>query len=132
MITVSISKLVGDAFGKGSYADKLIHLKGYPYLDNREEEVLGLLAKEVMTPSNRLTCLKASGMTLGVLKVLLQSPMTGLPVIASDDMAFLGYMAVHDLNAAIGTPLNIFIHCTKLKLHWRIHCWIEFLFKNQI
>lgn len=68
MITVSISKLAGDAFGKGSYADKLIHLKGYPYLNSREDELLGFLAKDVMSPINMLTCLKASGVSLSEIR----------------------------------------------------------------
>jgi chloride channel 3/4/5 len=65
MITVSVSKLVGDAFGKGGYADKLIALKGYPFLDHRSNEIIGLLSKDIMTPITRLTCLKATGVSLG-------------------------------------------------------------------
>lgn len=82
----------------------MIIFEGYPFLDNRDDEVLGFLAKEVMTPVSRLTCLKASGVTLGELKVYLQLPMTGLPIVTTD-MKFTGYITLYDLNNAIGINL---------------------------
>ena len=49
MVAVMMSKWVADAFGKSSIYNDLIHLKGYPHLDNKREYAFSERACDVMT-----------------------------------------------------------------------------------
>ncbi len=44
-----ILQWVADAFGKSSIYNDLIHLKGYPHLDNKREYSFSERARDVMT-----------------------------------------------------------------------------------
>ncbi|KAJ3070525.1 hypothetical protein HK102_006642, partial [Quaeritorhiza haematococci] len=64
MVTVMVSKWVADAFSKEGIYDALIHLNGYPFLDNREEYEYGTTAAQVMTRVEDLDVIAAAGHTI--------------------------------------------------------------------
>ena len=49
MMTVMVSKWVGDGFGKEGIYDAMIHLNGYPFLDTKTEYKYNTTARDVMT-----------------------------------------------------------------------------------
>ncbi|KAJ3196411.1 hypothetical protein HK101_009027 [Irineochytrium annulatum] len=46
MVTLMVAKLIGDAFGKGGLTDVQIQVKGFPFLDGTEDEIVGSPAHE--------------------------------------------------------------------------------------
>eukprot|EP00761_Pharyngomonas_kirbyi_P006646 gb/GECH01006654.1/.p1 GENE.gb/GECH01006654.1/~~gb/GECH01006654.1/.p1 ORF type:complete len:944 (+),score=219.26 gb/GECH01006654.1/:1-2832(+) len=58
MLTVLISKWVGDAFGKESIYEEHIHINGFPYLDTKIEMDLAGDARDLMTTSAIATSLE--------------------------------------------------------------------------
>ncbi|KAJ3300244.1 hypothetical protein HK104_002806 [Borealophlyctis nickersoniae] len=82
MITVMVSKWVGDAFGKESIYDALIHLNGYPFLDNKEAYTYNTVASAVMTKFEDLDVITATGHNVDTLDELLQNTdCKGYPII---------------------------------------------------
>ncbi|KAJ5653785.1 hypothetical protein N7490_000788 [Penicillium lividum] len=49
MIVVGITKAVGDRFGNGGIADRMIWFNGFPFLDNKEEHVFNVPVSHAMT-----------------------------------------------------------------------------------
>ncbi|KAJ3169274.1 glycerol ethanol, ferric requiring protein [Geranomyces variabilis] len=103
MATLMTAKIVGDLFGKGGFAEMQIRMNRYPFLDPREDEVIGLTASEVMTPSAELVCFVVSGMTVAdIEEALSQARYKGFPVLKSlDDLTLVGYISNEDLRHAL-------------------------------
>lgn len=51
MIVVGITKAVGDRFGNGGIADRMIWFNGFPFLDNKEDHVFNVPVSHAMTTS---------------------------------------------------------------------------------
>ncbi|KAJ6144984.1 chloride channel protein [Penicillium chermesinum] len=49
MIVVGITKAVGDRFGNGGIADRMIWFNGFPFLDNKEDHVFNVPVSHAMT-----------------------------------------------------------------------------------
>ncbi|TPX62521.1 hypothetical protein PhCBS80983_g00259 [Powellomyces hirtus] len=103
MVTLMTAKIVGDLFGKGGFAEMQIRMNRYPFLDPREDEVVGLTASEVMTPSEEVVCFVVSGMTVAdIEEALQQAKYKGFPVVKSmDDLTLVGYISKEDLKYAL-------------------------------
>ncbi|KAJ3153315.1 glycerol ethanol, ferric requiring protein [Geranomyces michiganensis] len=103
MATLMTAKIVGDLFGKGGFAEMQIRMNRYPFLDPREDEVVGLTASEVMTPSAELVCFVVSGMTVSdIEEALTQARYKGFPVLKSlEDLTLVGYISNDDLRHAL-------------------------------
>lgn len=64
MVTLMVAKLVGDAFGHGGIAEHLIRMNNYPFLDPREDMILGVTAGEVMTRVGSIVSFTNRGMCI--------------------------------------------------------------------
>ncbi len=98
---VGITKAVGDWFGKGGIADRMIWFNGFPFLDNKEEHAFGVPVSHVMT--KEVTSLPSSGMNLQALEQLLSnSTYQGFPVVENRTIKLLlGYIGRTELRYAI-------------------------------
>jgi chloride channel 3/4/5 len=111
MIAVMISKWIGDAISPRGIYESWIHFKGYPFLDNREENgssIPDVGASHVMTRIEDLTAITATGHTIGSLRQLLsQHRFRGFPVIDnSRDALLLGYISRTELQYALQLALT--------------------------
>ena len=100
-IVVGVTKAVGDRFGKGGIADRMIWFNGFPFLDNKEEHTFGVPVSQVMT--SEVTALPSSGFNLkGVEQLLSQSKYQGFPVVEDrNSKILLGYIGRTELRYAI-------------------------------
>lgn len=98
---VGITKAVGDRFGKGGIADRMIWFNGFPFLDNKEEHTFGVPVSQVMI--KEVTSLPSTGMSLKALETMLaQSKYQGFPVVEDRAMKILiGYIGRSELQYAI-------------------------------
>lgn len=110
-----VSKWVGDALGKESIYDALIHLNGYPFLDAKEEYTYNTTAGSVMTKVEDLEVIVGNACTLEGLDEMLQGTgYKGYPVVDSEEGGMLvGYAGSAELKYAVGEFLG-FIHSTWL------------------
>jgi chloride channel 3/4/5 len=87
MIAVMISKWIGDAISPRGIYESWIHFKGYPFLDNRDENgssIPDVPAAHVMTRIEDLTAISATGHTIQSLREMLQAHrFRGFPVIST-------------------------------------------------
>lgn len=116
MIAVMISKWIGDAISPRGIYESWIHFKGYPFLDNRDDNgssIPDVPAAHVMTRIEDLTIITATGHTIESLrKLLLQQRFRGFPVVDnSRDALLLGYISrtelQYALQAALTPPRNL-------------------------
>lgn len=100
-IVVGITKAVGDRFGKGGIADRMIWFNGFPFLDSKEEHTFGVPVSHVMIKD--VTSLPSSGMSLTALEtVLAQSKYQGFPVVEDRALKILvGYIGRTELQYAV-------------------------------
>ncbi|ORZ17766.1 chloride channel [Absidia repens] len=78
MITLMVTRAVGDWFGSGGIADRYIRLNGYPFLDS-EDHVFGVPVSHVM--QDQMTVMTASGMTFADIDDILENTdYRGFPV----------------------------------------------------
>ncbi|KIM24057.1 hypothetical protein M408DRAFT_331976 [Serendipita vermifera MAFF 305830] len=104
MISVIISKFVGDAFGKSGIYATWIQLRGYPSLPADEFRDQGRTAASVMVPARKIFCVGATS-TLGELQGLVTSHRYyGFPVV--DNGLLVGYVTREQLKSAIGPLLE--------------------------
>ena len=111
MISVLIGKWVGDAFGTRGIYESWIALNGYPFLDNRDENVGGSKVAAdtpvsgLMTRAEDLVALPATGHTVSSLyRFLAQHNFRGFPVVASKSTnLLLGYISRMELSYALST-----------------------------
>lgn len=98
---MGVTKAVGERFGKGGIADRMIWFNGFPFLDNKEEHTFGVPVSQVMT--GEVTSLPSSGLNLQAVEQLLsQTRYQGFPVV--EDRAsklLLGYIGRTELRYAI-------------------------------
>lgn len=101
MIVVGVTKAVGDRFGKGGIADRMIWFNGFPFLDNKEEHTFGVPVSTVMI--NDLTAIPSSGLDLASLEWLLsENKFQGFPVVeTSTSKVLVGYIGRTELLYAI-------------------------------
>ena len=94
MVAVMMSKWVADAFGKSSIYNDLIHLKGYPHLDNKREYAFSERACDVMTCRD-LFVLSIQGNTVDSIEALLAATSyQGFPVVTSHTaMLVVGFIS---------------------------------------
>lgn len=116
MIAVMISKWIGDAISPRGIYESWINFKGYPFLDNRDDNgssIPDVPAAYVMTRIEDLTAITATGHTIATLhRLLLQQRFRGFPVIDnSRDALLLGYISraelQYALQAALSPPRNL-------------------------
>lgn len=111
MIAVMISKWVGDAISPRGIYESWIHFKGYPLLDNRDDNgssIPDVLAAQVMTRIDDLIVITATGHTISSLRNLLtQHRFRGFPVIDNPrDALLLGYISRTELAYALSLALS--------------------------
>ncbi|KAL5119329.1 chloride channel [Pleosporales sp. CAS-2024a] len=116
MIAVMISKWIGDAISPRGIYESWIHFKGYPFLDNRDDDgssIPDVSAAHVMTRIGDLTAITATGHTINSLrKLLAEHGFRGFPVIDnSREALLLGYISrtelVYALKTALTPPRNL-------------------------
>ncbi|KAF2126220.1 hypothetical protein P153DRAFT_378419 [Dothidotthia symphoricarpi CBS 119687] len=110
MIAVMISKWIGDAISPRGIYESWIHFKGYPFLDNRDDNgssIPDVSAAHVMTRIEDLTAITATGHTIASLRHLLsEHRFRGFPVIDnSRDALLLGYISRTELTYALQSAL---------------------------
>ncbi|KAG0325749.1 glycerol ethanol, ferric requiring protein [Dissophora globulifera] len=100
MITLMVTKTVGDYFGRGGIADRYIRLNGYPFLD-KEEHSFGIAVSQVMQKD--VSVLPASGTRLDrVEKLLADTNYQGFPVVEdSTSRTLIGYIGRSELRYVI-------------------------------
>ncbi|KAG9322819.1 hypothetical protein KVV02_007593 [Mortierella alpina] len=100
MITLMVTKTVGDYFGRGGIADRYIRLNGYPFLD-KEEHSFGIAVSQVMQKD--VTVLPASGTRLDrVERLLADTTYQGFPVVEdSTSRTLIGYIGRNELRYVI-------------------------------
>ncbi|KAF9351592.1 glycerol ethanol, ferric requiring protein [Mortierella sp. AD094] len=100
MITLMVTKAVGDYFGRGGIADRYIRLNGYPFLD-KEEHSFGIAVSQVMQKD--VTILPASGTRLDrVERLLTDTNYQGFPVVEdSTSRTLIGYIGRSELRYVI-------------------------------
>lgn len=103
MICLTVSKLVGDLFGKGGYVEMKILEKKYPFLDPTKEISVSLHAKDVMTPLLNLSYLPEKGLRVKALEAILdETHFQGYPVISSiNEPHIIGYITRSDIEYAL-------------------------------
>lgn len=117
MIVVGVTKAVGDSFGQGGIADRMIWFSGFPFLDNKEEHNFGVSVSHAMK-SDPIS-LTISGMTLeDVERLLAEQKYQGFPIIDDRESKILaGYIGRTELQYAIERlrrerPVNPQARCT--------------------
>lgn len=109
MISVMISKWVGDAFGKQGIYESWIEHYNYPFLDNRDDmHVPDVAVAQVMTRVEDLIVLNSTGHTIASLDRLLKTyPHRGFPIITNHrDRFLLGYISRTELAFALDSARN--------------------------
>jgi chloride channel 3/4/5 len=111
MIAVMISKWVGDAISPRGIYESWIHLNGYPFLDNRDDNsssIPDVPASQVMTRIEDLMVITATGHTIQSLRDMLNThAFRGFPVIDNPrDAILLGYISRTELSFALSTALS--------------------------
>ncbi|KAI9803353.1 MAG: glycerol ethanol, ferric requiring protein [Piccolia ochrophora] len=101
MIVVGVTKAVGERFGKGGIADRMIWFNGFPFLDTKEEHTFGVPVSRVMTST--MTLLPTSGLDLrSVEKLLADNRFQGFPIVENGAPDVLvGYIGRTELRYAI-------------------------------
>lgn len=101
MIVVGVTKAVGELFGKGGIADRMIWFNGFPFLDQKEEHNFGVPVSQVMT-SEPVT-IAAAGNTVEEIEELLQmDKFQGFPIVEDrQNKILIGYIGRTELKYAI-------------------------------
>ncbi|KAK3068612.1 hypothetical protein LTS18_000592 [Coniosporium uncinatum] len=111
MISVLISKWVGDALNARGIYESWIHFKGYPFLDNRDDNsssVPDVPASQVYSRVEDLVSITATGHSIQTLQDLLHAhAFRGFPVIDNlKDATLLGYISRTELEFALNSALT--------------------------
>lgn len=106
MISVMVSKWVGDAFGKEGIYSSWIALKNYQWLPSAEYKDHGETAANIMVPYDRLVTINAERVNLKELAAIIKEhDYHGYPVVAQDKQ-LLGYISRTALTAIIDPFLS--------------------------
>ncbi|KAL2865701.1 chloride channel protein [Aspergillus lucknowensis] len=101
MIVVGVTKAVGDRFGNGGIADRMIWANGFPFLDNKEEHVFNVPVSHAMT--SEPVSLPASDFPVREAEHLLNdNKFQGFPIVEDRSSKILvGYIGRTELRYAI-------------------------------
>jgi chloride channel 3/4/5 len=101
MIVVGVTKAVGELFGKGGIADRMIWFNGFPFLDNKEEHTFGVSVSQVMTSD--VVSIPATGIFMkDVEKLLQEGKYQGFPIVEDPATKILaGYIGRTELRYAV-------------------------------
>jgi chloride channel 3/4/5 len=101
MIVVGVTKAVGELFGKGGIADRMIWFSGFPYLDSKEEHTFGIPVSQVMT--SEVVFLPTTGLRMrDVEKILKLDKYQGFPIVEDPTTKVLaGYIGRTELRYAV-------------------------------
>ncbi|KAL9113079.1 MAG: hypothetical protein Q9227_002691 [Pyrenula ochraceoflavens] len=101
MIVVGVTKAVGERFGKGGIADRMIWFNGFPFLDNKEEHSFGVPVQQAMT--SELTMLPATSLQVKAAEKLLNdTSYSGFPIVEDlETRTLIGYIGRTELRYAI-------------------------------
>ncbi|KAJ5370585.1 chloride channel protein [Penicillium cataractarum] len=101
MIVVGVTKAVGDRFGNGGIADRMIWFNGFPFLDNKEDHVFNVPVSHAMT-TDPLT-LPASDFPVREAEHLLSdNKFQGFPIVEDrSTKTLVGYIGRTELRYAI-------------------------------
>ncbi|CBF86577.1 hypothetical protein AN2308.2 [Aspergillus nidulans FGSC A4] len=101
MIVVGVTKAVGDRFGNGGIADRMIWANGFPFLDNKEDHVFNVPVSHAMTTDP--VSLPASDFPVREAEHLLNdNKFQGFPIIEDRSSKILvGYIGRTELRYAI-------------------------------
>jgi chloride channel 3/4/5 len=117
MIVVGVTKAVGELFGKGGIADRMIWFSGFPFLDNKEDHNFGVPVSQAMTTD--VVSIPTTGMAVkAVERLLSEDKYQGFPVVENESTKTLvGYIGRTELRYAIDRakrerPLNPNARCT--------------------
>lgn len=98
---VGVTKAVGDRFGKGGIADRMIWFNGFPFLDNKEEHIFNVPVSHAMTsnpdvlPAHEFPVKSAE-------KLIRKNIFQGFPIVEDTDSKILiGYIGRTELRYAI-------------------------------
>ncbi|KAK2766773.1 glycerol ethanol, ferric requiring protein [Arachnomyces sp. PD_36] len=101
MIVVGVTKAVGDRFGKGGIADRMIWFNGFPFLDNKEEHIFNVPVSHAMTsdpdvlPAHDFPVRSAE-------KLIRKNIFQGFPIVEDTESKILiGYIGRTELRYAI-------------------------------
>lgn len=108
MLTVMVSKFVGDALSKGGIYEKLIQFNNYPFLNNQTDTTSQIVASEVMTIFEDLIVVDSQNMRLQDLeKLLVNTKVHGFPILDSmSEKMLIGYIGRLELKYRIGISLK--------------------------
>ncbi|GES64719.1 voltage-gated chloride channel [Aspergillus terreus] len=101
MIVVGVTKAVGDRFGNGGIADRMIWANGFPFLDNKEDHVFNVPVSHAMTSDP--VSLPASDFPVREAEHLLSdNKFQGFPIVEDRTSKILvGYIGRTELRYAI-------------------------------
>lgn len=103
MISVMVSKWVGDAFGKEGIYSRWIALRRYPWLPYTDYRDKGETAASIMVPFDKLITIKPHGCTIQELtRITKEYNFHGYPVVGSDK-ELIGYVTRRNLKATFGS-----------------------------
>ena len=103
MIVVGVTKAVGEFFGQGGIADRMIWFNGFPFLDNKEEHTFNVPVSQCMTAHPfALTAREPGMMVKDVEKIMQESNVQGFPVVEDNETKILiGYIGRTELRYAL-------------------------------
>jgi len=105
MISVMVSKWVGDAFGEGGIYSAWIAMRRYPWLPSVEYRDKGGIAAHVMKPLEKLVVIENHGCNLKDLNALVKThQFHGFPVV--QDGQLLGYVIRDKLGVFLESHLT--------------------------
>ncbi|KAF3384677.1 putative chloride channel protein, partial [Penicillium rolfsii] len=101
MIVVGVTKAVGDRFGNGGIADRMIWFNGFPFLDNKEDHVFNVPVSHAMTTDP--LSLPASDFPVREAEHLLSdNKFQGFPIVEDrSTKTLVGYIGRTELRYAI-------------------------------
>ncbi|KAJ5279681.1 Cystathionine beta-synthase core [Penicillium angulare] len=101
MIVVGITKAVGDRFGNGGIADRMIWFNGFPFLDNKEDHVFNVPVSHAMTTDP--LSIPASDFPVREAEHLLSdNKFQGFPIVENrSNKILVGYIGRTELRYAI-------------------------------
>lgn len=109
MVSVMISKWIGDAFSRRGIYESWIHFNEYPFIDNNEEMTIpDVPVSQIMTRIEDLVVISATGHTIASLNAMLDMHShRGFPVISDPREALLlGYISRAELSYNLKTAAS--------------------------
>ncbi|KAK9451365.1 chloride channel [Limtongia smithiae] len=106
MLSVLVSKWVGDAIERRGIYESWILFRGYPYLENEDEVVEDMPVSDIMKRVEDLVVLTATGCTIKKLEDILATASSrgykGFPVVMdTKDYLLVGYISEYELRYAL-------------------------------